>query len=146
IDLAIATLAERFQEKNITVRVELDGLPLIYGDVFRLRQVVNNLLENTIRYTEEPGRLEITWAKQEQGIELMFADSAPSVPAESLPRLFERLYRVDPSRNRATGASGLGLSICHSIIKAHGGEMNAEKSVLGGLAIRFSLPNQSLST
>jgi two-component system sensor histidine kinase BaeS len=73
-------------------------------------------------------------------IELLFEDSSPAVPDASLAKLFDRLYRVDPSRNRTTGASGLGLSICDAIINAHGGDISAEKSSIGGLAIRFSLP------
>jgi two-component system sensor histidine kinase BaeS len=137
---AVTAADERFLEKNISVDVELNDLPLVYGDVFRLRQVMNNLFENTLRYTDSPGRFRISWRQLEGAIELLFEDSAPAVPEASLAKLFDRLYRVDPSRNRATGASGLGLSICHSIIKAHGGVIAAEKSSLGGLAIRFSLP------
>lgn len=140
IESAIAVARERFIEKKISIIVELKNIPLVYGDVFRLRQVVNNLIENTLRYTDAPGKFRISWYQIDDAVELVFEDSAPSVPELSLPKLFNRLYRVDPSRNRATGASGLGLSICQSIIKAHHGVIVAEKSSLGGLAIRFSLP------
>lgn len=137
---AMTIVGERFSEKNIVANIELDNLPLVYADAFRLRQVINNLLENTLRYTDSPGRFRISWRQLDSAIELLFEDSSPAVPEASLAKLFDRLYRVDPSRNRATGASGLGLSICHAIIKAHGGDIGSEKSSLGGLAIRFSLP------
>ena len=142
VENALATAAERFAEKNISVTNSTGDLPLVYGDVFRLRQVTNNIIENTLRYTDSPGSFQITWSQLDDAIELLFEDSTPTVPESSLPKLFNRLYRVDPSRNRATGASGLGLSICHAIIKAHQGEITAEKSTLGGLAIRFSLPTK----
>ena len=69
-----------------------------------------------------------------------FEDSAPGVPPELIPRIFERLFRVEGSRNRDHGGSGLGLSIVQSIAKAHGGELRAEPSSLGGLTITLQLP------
>lgn len=137
---ALSCVADRFTEKNITVKVELTGLPLVYGDAFRLRQVINNLIENSLRYTDVAGHFQLGWRQLDDAVELLFEDSAPSVPQSSIPLLFNRLYRVDPSRNRSTGASGLGLSICRTIINAHGGSISAEKSPLGGLALRFSVP------
>jgi signal transduction histidine kinase len=67
-------------------------------------------------------------------------DSAPGVPPELLPRLFERFFRVEASRNRETGGTGLGLAICKSIVDAHGGTISAQGSPLGGLWIRLTLP------
>ena len=71
---------------------------------------------------------------------LDWEDSKPGVPAEALPRLFERLFRVDNSRNRERGGSGLGLAICRSIAQAHGGSIEAHASELGGLRIVLRLP------
>lgn len=143
IQSVVDGVEERFTEKKISINIELDDLPLVFGDVFRIRQVITNLIENTLRYTDSSGKFKVSWQQLDNAVEFLFEDSAPSVPEESLPKLFNRLYRVDPSRNRATGASGLGLSICHAIIKAHGGVISAEKSSLGGLAIRFTLPTVS---
>ncbi len=140
IENAVAANRERFSEKELSVSVELEKMPRVFGDIYRLRQVVNNLIENTLRYTDAQGVFRISWRAYDGGVELLFEDSSPAVPDSSIPKLFERLYRVDPSRNRATGASGLGLSICHAIIDGHGGTINADKSDLGGLLIRFSLP------
>ena len=69
-----------------------------------------------------------------------FDDSAPGVPSEALPQLFERFYRVEGSRSRANGGSGLGLAICRSIAAAHGGDIAAAPSPLGGLRVSVSLP------
>ncbi len=113
---------------------------LIAGDSSRLDQLFSNLIENSIRYTDEPGTIEIGVTATEQQVIIVFADSAPGVHADQYPRLFDRLYRVDESRNRATGGSGLGLSICESIVTAHSGEIVAEASHLGGLSVRITLP------
>lgn len=140
IENAVAVNTERFAERNISIQIELTDMPLVFGDVFRLRQVVNNLIENTLRYTDAHGVFKVSWRALNDQVELLFEDSSPSVPEPSMAKLFERLYRVDSSRSRATGASGLGLSICHVIIKGHSGTIRADKSDLGGLAIGFSLP------
>jgi two-component system sensor histidine kinase BaeS len=69
-----------------------------------------------------------------------FEDSEPGVPDESLPRLFDRFYRVEDSRGRGTGGAGIGLAICHNIARAHGATLTAEAGSLGGLLIRLRLP------
>jgi two-component system sensor histidine kinase BaeS len=101
---------------------------------------MHNLLENTLRYTDAPGTLLIHTQIEDGQLEIIFADSAPAVPAESLPKLFDRLYRVDGSRNRATGGAGLGLSISYNIVIAHHGTIKATASALGGLAIHIHFP------
>ena len=113
---------------------------LVAGDSSRLDQLFTNLIENSIRYTDAPGRIDIDVTAADGDVVVVFADSAPGVQADQYPRLFDRLYRVDESRNRATGGSGLGLSICKSIVKAHSGEIAAGPSHLGGLCIRITLP------
>lgn len=112
----------------------------LHGDPQRLQQLFKNLLENSLRYTDKPGRLRISTWQNSGHIILCFQDSPPGVPDEALPRLFERLYRVEGSRNRTTGGAGLGLSIGYNIVKAHNGMMKAAHSPLGGLEICLSLP------
>ncbi|QTF92012.1 ATP-binding protein, partial [Halomonas sp. BM-2019] len=110
------------------------------GDVQRLRQLWNNLLDNTCAYTRPPGRLRVTLAATPTGLRVTWEDSAPGVPEGELARLTERLYRVEGSRNRASGGSGLGLSIAAALVKAHGGEMHASASPLGGLCWTLDFP------
>jgi two-component system sensor histidine kinase BaeS len=105
------------------------------GDADRLRQLFANLIENTVRYTDSPGILRINHYCSFQKLTLVFEDSSPGVPSEVLDRIFDRLYRVDKSRSRALGGSGLGLSICKEIVIGHGGTISASHSSLGGLLI-----------
>ncbi|MBW2467774.1 MAG: two-component sensor histidine kinase, partial [Deltaproteobacteria bacterium] len=100
----------------------------------------SNLLENTLRYADAPGTLIIGQALVDNRLLFYLEDSGPGVPGESLDRLFDRLYRVDRSRSRTKGGSGLGLSICKSIIDALGGEIRAINGKSGGLRIEIELP------
>ena len=104
-----------------------------------------NLLENSLRYTDAGGLLRIAArllppAGGAPQLQVQLDDSAPGVPAHELPRIFERLYRAETSRNRDHGGSGLGLAICRAIALAHGGTLTAEPSPLGGLRITLQLP------
>lgn len=121
--------------------------PLVLGDPHRLHQVFANLLENSLRYTAAGGRLQVSAEiVQVQGLsmlQLRWDDTLPGVASQHLPRLFDRLYRVDASRVRegdGLGGSGLGLAICRTIVQAHGGSIEAAASPLGGLRITLWLP------
>ena len=102
--------------------------------------MLTNLLHNTLRYTDAGGRLEVDVQVCGDRYRLRLSDSAPGVPAEALPQLFDRLFRVEDSRNRAHGGAGLGLALCKSIVEAHGGSIKASASSLGGVAITIDLP------
>ena len=84
-------------------------------------QLFNNLLENSLRYTDSGGSLQISAGQRDKTVRLTFADSAPGVSDDQLQKLFERFYRTEGSRNRASGGSGLGLAICLNIVEAHNG-------------------------
>ncbi len=116
---------------------------IIEGDKDRLMQVFSNLLENTLRYTDSPGCLTVRQLRTPGNVCLVFADTKPAVPTEALDRLFDRLYRVDPSRSRMHGGSGLGLSICKTIIDAHDGKITAQHAAAGGLQIEITFPLQN---
>lgn len=109
-------------------------------DVNRLGQLITNVLENTVRYTDRGGRVRVSCVKEGRDIAISIEDSAPSVPPDALPRLFERLYRVESSRGRQTGGAGLGLAICKRIAHALGGNISASPSTLGGLKLVVRLP------
>jgi two-component system sensor histidine kinase BaeS len=117
-----------------------DERVVVVGDSRRLTQLFNNLFENTLRYTDEGGRVEVGLRTSKDGVELDLQDSAPGVPKHLRPRLFERLFRVESSRNRALGGTGLGLALCRSIVEMHGGDIQASASGLGGLRIVVHLP------
>jgi two-component system sensor histidine kinase BaeS len=133
-----------FTERGIRMVDELGDTEtiVISGDSDRLTQVFSNLLENTLRYTDSPGCLTVRRRCTLDRVLLQFADTKPAVPTESLDRLFDRLYRVDPSRSRAHGGSGLGLSICKTIVEAHDGTISAQHAAAGGLQIEIDLPLQ----
>lgn len=121
------------------------GTSIVHGDADRLRQLFTNLLANSLRYTDGGGRVEVALGTQGGRAVVDIRDSAPGVAAEHLPHLFERLYRVEASRSRAGGGSGLGLSICRSIVDAHGGSITAQASSLGGLWVHVELPLETNS-
>jgi len=100
----------------------------------------DNLFQNTCRYTEDGGELVININKQDKHVVIEWFDSKPGVSDEDLSHLFDRLYRVDSSRNRAQGGSGLGLAICKNIVEAHDGTIRAEHSSLGGLKLVIQIP------
>jgi two-component system, OmpR family, sensor histidine kinase BaeS len=114
--------------------------PLASADRERLRQLLDNLLSNALRYTDQPGRVSVSLECDAAECTLRVDDTAPGVPAASLPHLFERLYRVEPSRSRQFGGAGLGLAICRNIVEAHGGRISASPSPQGGLRIEVVLP------
>ncbi|MCC6301846.1 MAG: HAMP domain-containing protein [Gammaproteobacteria bacterium] len=138
----LKTHAEEFRAAGIEVALDkrLTDPVLLNADPDRLEQLFFNLLSNTLRYTDAGGRLVIRASRDDRQLVLDFMDSAPGVPEEDLPRLFERLFRVESSRSRAYGGAGLGLAICRNIVHAHGGNISAQPSSLGGVWVRVTLP------
>jgi two-component system sensor histidine kinase BaeS len=141
---AVQGFTPRLMEKGIALQLDLPSVPsqeaMVNGDPQRLRQVMQNLLENTLRYTDAGGTLRVHVHQDGQWQQIDVQDSAPGVPEAMLPRIFDRLFRADPSRSRAQGGAGLGLSLCQTIVAAHGGTIEARPSPLGGLWIIIRLP------
>jgi len=123
-------LKANFPEQDITV----------FGDRERLAQLFTNLFENSLRYTDKGGELAVSLARTNDHAVIEIQDTKPGVPEENLKRLFDRLYRVEGSRNRTSGGAGLGLAICKNIVDAHEGIIFAHNSRLGGLLIKVTLP------
>lgn len=141
IALTADAFEDRLAEQQLSLSVDLPQQPvLIAGDESRLTQLVTNLLENSARYTDPGGQVVLRLSTTDTEAILDLQDSAPGVPVEELPRLFERLYRVEASRNRATGGAGLGLPLCQSITQAHHGDLHAQPSPLGGIWLQIRLP------
>lgn len=131
----------RCAEHGLTLSIQWPDAPaMVMADPDRLAQLLGNLLDNALRYTDAGGRIELTLRLERDGVRLTVDDSAPGVAEELRPRLFERFFRVEASRSRRSGGSGLGLAICRSIADAHGGRLQADASPLGGLRISLWLP------
>ena len=140
LEVAAGAFRERFASRGLTIAVSLPENATVFGDGDRLMQLFNNLLENSLRYTDRGGRLLISASQTGRRIILDFADSGPGVSDQQLERLCERFYRAEGSRNRASGGSGLGLAICVNIVAAHGGTLRADHSPFGGVSIKVELP------
>ncbi|MCL2197827.1 MAG: HAMP domain-containing histidine kinase [Defluviitaleaceae bacterium] len=116
-----------------------DNLSSVEIDAYAIRRVMRILLTNAVKYSGEEKTIKITVAQNHGKTEISVKDHGIGIPKEHLPRIFERFYRVDPSRNRKTGSNGLGLAIAQEIITAHGGEIHAESDGKG-TEIKFCLP------
>jgi two-component system sensor histidine kinase BaeS len=125
----------------LTLEVDLQAPDVqIMADAQRLQQVLHNILENSARYTDQGGVVRISSRVSRDRWDCVIEDSAPSVPTELLSRLGERFFRVDASRQRATGGSGLGLAVSRQLVIAQAGELQFAASALGGIAVKISLP------
>ena len=140
LEQAIEPFAARFAERRLSMQTQFAPGLKVTADADRLSQAFRNLLENSARYTDPGGTVRVTARRNGAGVKIDFEDSAPGVPAEALPRLFERFYRVEGSRSRANGGAGLGLAIVRSVVEAHDGTIEAAASALGGLRVTISLP------
>ncbi|MDR3581226.1 MAG: ATP-binding protein [Oryzomonas sp.] len=132
----------QFAAREIAMEADIpqDGKTVVFGDPERMRQLFANLFDNTLKYTDPGGMIAVRLACRSESVTIDIEDSAPGVPNSAIGRLFERLYRVEASRNRAAGGAGLGLAICRNIVEAHAGAIEARHSSLGGLWIRIELP------
>lgn len=146
LDETVQHFQHRFEQKGVALINRVKTPAPLRGDPRRLQQLFTNLLENSQRYTDSGGRLEISLTQSAHRYQLLFQDSAPAVPDAALARIFERLYRVDKSRSRSLGGAGLGLAICQNIVEAHDGRLQASHSTLGGLALRVEFPIQAHAT
>ncbi len=141
LENSLAMYRDRFTARQLQIDLELPRKPVeLLADASRLQQLFSNLLENAVRYTDVNGTLRISVGVDRDTVRIDFLDSGPGVSADQLPRLFERFYRGESSRNREHGGAGLGLAICRSIANAHDGSLVADHSPYGGLWLILRLP------
>lgn len=133
-------LSRRFAEHGLALDVQLPREPVwIEADAARLRQVLVNLLENSLRYTAAGGRAQLRLSADREHATIVLEDSAPGVPEADLPLLFDRFHRAGMPGAKPKG-TGLGLAICRAIVQAHRGTITAAPSAFGGLAVTLQLP------
>jgi signal transduction histidine kinase len=137
---ALSALREPAERKGVALVIESDAAR-VHADPTALRQVLVNLVENAVRYTPAGGRVTVLTRHGEGGVWLDVRDTGIGIPAEHLPRVFERFYRVDPARSREAGGTGLGLSIVRHLVEAHGGSVRAESAPGRGTTVSAFFPD-----
>jgi heavy metal sensor kinase len=141
--LAIFTAEEMrplAEEKSITLRSSVSPGVYVVGDRTRLQEVVVNLIDNAIKYTQRSGEVDVSVRKSANIAVLEVSDNGTGIPAHALPHVFERFYRADKARSRASGGAGLGLSIVKAICTAHGAEINVSSQEGRGSCFSVGLP------
>jgi signal transduction histidine kinase len=138
---AVSPWQPKMAAKEISLSLDLpNDLPPVKIDWQRINQVLHNLLENAVAHTPKGGSIGVAAAELDGWVEISVADTGEGIPAEDLPNIFERFYRVDKSRARITGGSGLGLTIAKRLVEAHGGRITAKSKLGKGSCFSFTLP------
>jgi signal transduction histidine kinase len=138
---AVTPWHPRIEAKEISLSLDLpDNLPLVNIDWQRVNQVLHNLLENAVAHTPKGGTINVAAGAKGEWVEVSVSDTGEGIPAKDLPYIFERFYRVDKSRARATGGSGLGLTIAKRLVEAHGGKITVQSKLGKGSRFAFTLP------
>jgi two-component system, OmpR family, sensor histidine kinase ArlS len=126
-----------FKNKQIQLLLDCPANLFIDIDPIRFEQVLINLLDNSLKYSNETSTTTVRGMEENGNVQIIIQDQGIGIPEEDLPHIFDRLYRVDKSRSRVTGGFGLGLAIVKQLVEAHGGEINVESQV--GVGTRFTI-------
>ena len=141
INKAVAAIQVQAQGKGISIVTDLpESMPLCDIDFQRIGQVLRNLLNNAMTHTPAGGIITVAARQQTKWMEVSVSDTGEGIPPAELPDIFERFYRVDKSRARATGGTGLGLTIAKRLIEAHGGEIKVQSDPGKGTCFSFTIP------
>lgn len=127
-------------EKQIKLLMDMPSATPVYGDYYRLKQCMINLISNALAYTPEGGNITVEYLNKEKKAELKVKDSGAGIPTEDIPYLFDRFYRVDKSRCKKNGGMGIGLSITKAIVEMHGGTIHAESQSGQGSVFTMIIP------
>jgi two-component system sensor histidine kinase BaeS len=131
------------QARHVSLEIDVDEDLAVPADSQRLEQAIQNVASNAIRHTPDGGRVELRAGRRDGDVVLVVRDTGPGIPAEHLPKIFDRFYKADPSRT-STGTysgSGLGLSIVRAIVEQHGGTIAASNAEGGGAVFEIRLPS-----
>lgn len=131
--------------KGLGLQVDLDPRlpPALLGDALRVSQVVTNLLDNAVKFTDAPGRVRVSLVIEAGDAVLSVSDSGIGIPPEEVNGLFERFFRANSARERAIQGSGLGLSIASALVNSHGGTIEVDSAVDEGTTFTIRLPLES---
>lgn len=141
IHKTIDELRDLADKKNVSIEFDssdVNGVS-VFGDEERLKQVLVNLIDNAIKYTSNNGRIKVSLSLKEKEVIVIIEDNGIGIPRKDLPRIFERFYRVDKTRSRDIGGSGLGLSIVKHILEAHSSQIKVESEENKGTKFEFNL-------
>ncbi len=136
----VQDFSDRFEQKGIGLKIARMDSASLWASSDDLYRAIANLLENALRYTESGGQVTVELSCADGLASLAVEDSGAGIPAESLPLIFDRFYRVDKSRSRASGGCGLGLAIVKAIVDAHGGSISASSKIDEGSRFTATLP------
>lgn len=142
LEQTVSSMQLPYDEAGLELELVIDKKApiIITGDHDRLHQLFANLMNNTLKYTNAPGKLTVTLTCEGKTALVLLEDTPPGVSDEDIKHIFEQFFRVENSRNRATGGRGLGLAICTNIVDGHQGSISAYHSPFGGLGIRVEFP------
>jgi two-component system sensor histidine kinase BaeS len=145
---AVAAAQESYRDKQVALAAAVpDVLPRLWGDPQRLAQILGNVLDNALRHTPEHGHVEVRADASRDHLTLQVVDTGDGIPAEHLPHLFERFYRIDAARSRKHGGAGIGLAIAKALAEAHGGHITATSDGPGtGATFTIMLPVRPAGT
>jgi two-component system phosphate regulon sensor histidine kinase PhoR len=134
-------LEDKARKKDIRLRIKDSKQPLVvYADALRIAQVVTNLVSNAVNYTPEGGEVTVSFEVEKNLVTTLVTDNGEGIPAEHVPRIFERFYRVEKSRSREKGGTGLGLAIVKHILEGHNTRASVQTTVGEGSVFSFKLP------
>jgi signal transduction histidine kinase len=145
VQTAIESVESKAERFGITIHFDDTGEHRCVCDGQKLYQVFLNLLDNAIKYSEAGARVDVATSEDASSLTVEVTDTGVGIPQEELAQLFERFYRVDKDRSRATGGSGLGLAISKQIVEMHGGDIFVESEVGVGSTFRVRIPKAPLS-
>lgn len=141
IESSVAMYQPRARNQNIQLAFDLPyKLPYVYADPKRTGQIIRNLLSNAVKYTPSGGQVMVNAAAHLNVVEVRVTDTGNGISEEHLPYIFERFYRVDPSRSRDTGGAGLGLAIVKQLVEAQSGQIKIRSEVGKGSSFVFTIP------
>ena len=141
ITQAVAAIQPQATAQGLSMSTDIaPKLPPVNIDAHRISQVLHNLLRNAVAHTAGGDTVTVTARQQGGWVEVAVADTGEGIPAGDLPNIFERFYRVDRSRSRATGGSGLGLTIAKYLVEAHGGKIEVQSELGKGSRFSFTIP------